>query len=207
MTTNKKEADVPDFSILLPHYHTDVDKRALRVALDTIVRHTVGDYELIVQAHRGNNAYPMWNAMAKAATTDWLIFTVSDHFVSPAWDVPLWEARDENTLVMGGLVESGFRSVAEQCIEHNFGMSPEKFEEAEFNAFAATKPPIPPMEAWVWPWIIHKEAFFNMGSFGIDPTLSDMHFFRAWIACGRAWKRVESYSYHLMNWTSTGAER
>lgn len=198
---------MPDFSILMPHLHTDVDIRALRVALDTLARHTTHDYELIVQAHHGDNAYPVWNRMARAATTDWLIFTVTDHFFSPGWDVPLWDARDKNTLLVGGLVESGYRPVAEQCIERDFGRSPETFDEAGFNAFAATHPLLPDVDAWVWPWLIHKDAFWKMGGFDTHPSLSDMYFFRKWIASGKQWKRIESYCYHLMCWTSTGAER
>ena len=198
---------MPDFSILVPHFHSNVDIRALRKALDTIVRHTRGDYELIVQAHHGDNAYPKYNEMAKMASTDWIIFSVSDHFVSPAWDVPLWEARDENTMTMGCLVESGFREVAEQCISRNFGMSPETYDEHGFNAFAASCPPIPPMEAWTWPWIIHRQQFLDIGGFDTNPNVSDVWFFQKWQKSGRAWKRVPSYSYHLMNWTSTGADR
>lgn len=196
-----------DFSILIPHLHTAVDIRALRVALDTIARHTAGDYELMVHAHHDDNPYPHWNAMAQAATSDWLIFSVTDHFVSPGWDVPLWEAREENTLILGGLVESGYQAVAEQCIEHDFGKSPETFDETGFNAFAASHPALPMIEGWVWPWLIHRGQFLDIGGFGIDPIVSDMHFFQKWAASGRKWKRVESYSYHLMCWSRTGTER
>ncbi len=196
-----------DFSILIPHHHTDVDKRALCKALDTIVRHTVHDYELIVQAQCGGNAYPPWNSMARAATTDWLLFTVTDQFVSPGWDVPLWEARGEDVLVVGGLVESGFRAVAAQCIEQNFGLSPETYDETAFNNYAASKPTLPTVEAWVTPWLIHRQSFWEMGGFGVHPTVSDLDFFQRWLAAGKTWRRVESYSYHLMNWNATGAER
>lgn len=198
---------MPDFSILIPHLHTAVDIRALDRALSTIVRHTVNDYELMLQAHHGDNAYPIWNTLAYAATTDWLIFTVADHFVSPGWDVPLWDARAVDTLVMGGLVESGFRAVAEQCIQQDFGMSPETFNEAAFNSYAAARPTLPTVEGWVWPWLIHRETFLDMGGFGADPIVSDLNFFQQWLSAGKTWKRVESYSYHLMNWTKTGAER
>lgn len=196
-----------DFSILIPHSHTAVDIRALRVALDTLARHTVHDYELIVQAHHGDNAYPPWNDMAAAATSEWLVFSVTDHFFSPGWDVPLWDAREGNTLVMGTIVESGYRPVAEQCLEHNFGFSPETYDETGFNAFAAAKPKPPTVEGWVWPWMINKSAFFAMGKFGDHPSLSDMFFFRNWLQAGKTWKRVESYCYHLQCWNSTGAER
>jgi hypothetical protein len=196
-----------DFSILIPHLHTEVDKRALRVLLDTIVRHTIHDYELIVQAHQGDNAYPILNAMAQAATSEWLVFTCTDHFCSPAWDVPMWDARGEDMLVVGGLVESGFRLVSEQNLERNFGMSPETFYEAGFNAFAASHPPLPTIDAWTFPWLVHRESFWNMGGFDIHPSLSDMFFFRKWMMAGKQWTRVESYAYHLMNWTSTGTNR
>jgi hypothetical protein len=198
---------VPDFSILIPHHHTAVDRRALRVALDTIIRHTVHDYELIIQAQCGGNAYPPWNAMARAATSDWLLFTVTDQFVTPGWDEPLWDARGPDVLVVGGLVESGFRAVAAQNLEGNFGLSPETYDEAAFNTYAATKPALPTVEAWVTPWLINRQAFLDIGGFDVHPTISDLRFFQRWLGAGKTWKRVPSYSYHLMNWNATGADR
>jgi hypothetical protein len=195
-----------DFSILIPHVNNDVGRRALRVFLDTLVRHTCHDYELIIQC-AGDNAYPPWNVMARAATTAWLVFTCTDQFVSPNWDVPMWDARAEDMLVVSGLVESGYRMVAEQNIERNFGMSPERFDEAGFNAFAATLPDLPPVEAWSMPMLIHRQTFLDFGGFDIHPSLSDLYFFQNWLKAGKRWTRVKSYSYHLQNWSITGHQR
>jgi hypothetical protein len=198
---------MPDFSILIPHLNNDVGRRALRVCLDTIVRHTCHDYELMVQAQQGDNAYPQWNRMARSANTDWLIFTVTDQFVSPHWDVPLWEARATDMLVVSGLVESGYRPVSGQNIERSFGISPETYDEAGFNAFAAEKPELPAGDSWMMPMMVHRQTFLDFGGFDLHPSLSDMFFFQRWLSAGHRWTRVQSYSYHLMSWSLTGATR
>lgn len=196
-----------DFTICLPHLHTPTDIRALRVALDTIVRHTRHDYELLLDAHDGGSGiFTSFNRLACMATTDWLVFTASDQFVSPDWDEALWDARADDRLVIGGLVESGFMLVAEQNLERNFGMSPETYDERGFNAYAAQRPALPRMEAWVMPWLIHRQAFLDMGGF-VQSTVADIVFFQRWQQAGKHWTRAESYSYHLMVWTSTGATR
>jgi len=198
---------VADFSILIPHTHTALDVRALRVALDTLVRHTVHDYELILEAHSTDNPYPVWNHMVASATTDWIVFSVTDHFFSPGWDVPLWEVRDKDMLIMGTVVESGYRPVAAQCLERDFGRSPESYNEAGFNSFAAALPEPPTVDGWVWPWMVHRETFLELGAFQSHPILSDLFFFQKWLASGRQWKRVKSYCYHLQAWNATGNER
>ncbi len=197
---------MPDFSILLSHLHTTNDIRALRVTLDTIVHYTRHDYELLLWGHHEPNVYAMINRMARAATTDWLLLHTTDQFVSPDWDVPLWEARGEDTLVVGGMVESGYQPVAEQCLEMNFGMSPETYREADFNAFVAGKPGLPAVESWSWPWLIHRERFLEMGGFA-EISSADMLFYQRWRAGGFACKRAQSYCYHLMSWSKTGAQR
>lgn len=199
---------MPDFSILLPHIHTALDIRTLRVALDTLMRHTVHDYELIVDAHQNNeNAFASWNRMAKSANAEWLVPTCTDHFYTPGWDKPLWDARDPDTLVIGTLVESGYRPVAAQCIEHNFGFSPEKYDENAMNSFAASFPEMPKIEGWAMPWLVNKEKFWELGGFLGTTDLADLFFFQKWCAAGKAWKRVPSYCYHLQNWNSTGDQR
>lgn len=200
---------MPDISILIPHYQSETGNRAFAATLPHLIRHTTLDYELMVTAHR-EREFIAWNEMAYRAKADWLVMMVTDVFVAPGWDTALWAARERDTLTTMTLVESGYMLTADFALAQDFGRTPETFDAAGFEAYAATQPAPPDKPCWNFPWLIHKDTFLRMGSFRLDrleSQMTELYYFNDWQAAGRTVQRVPSYGYHLGAWTLTGAAR
>jgi len=201
---------MPELSILVPHYNTPAATRALNVALRRITEHTQRDYELMVTAHTEREFYA-YNSMAARAEGDWLVLTCSDMFFAPGWDGWLDAELDPNCALLMTVVEPGMNApVAEQAICGNFGTTPETFNRAGFEAFAASAPVAFETFGWGFPLIVERTRFLALGGFPpeyIHENVADLEFMRAWERAGYHQRRVPHYCYHLQQWTKTGALR
>jgi hypothetical protein len=193
-------------SILIPHKHDPENDKALAIALACIATNTVNDYELLVDTTTPGDPYVVVNSLARRALGDYLFLSNSDIFVSPGWDVPMLAEAHPHTLLNATLVEPGAIGVHHGNIHHDFGMTPETFRRAEFEAWAATNPGIPDNEGFYFYALIHRETFLQRGCFdttrGNFPTPLDIFFWEDWRKDGLTIQRGRGLVYHLQNYSN-----
>lgn len=193
-------------SILLPHKHDPENDKALMIAIASIIANTRCDYELLVDTTTPADPYDVVNALAMSAQSEYLFFTNSDIFVAPNWDTVLLNHAAPDVMVKPCLIEPGAIGVHHANIMANFGMTPESFRQDEFEAFCATNPSVPDTEGFYYYALMHRETFLRRGQFdrtqGAFPTPLDIIFERDWRASGRQVLHVQSYMYHLQNYSN-----
>jgi hypothetical protein len=193
-------------SILLPHKHDPENDKALMIAVASIIANTRCDYELLIDTTTPAEVYTVVNALARAARSEWLFFTNSDIFVAPNWDTVLLQYAQRGVMVKPTLVEPGAIGVHHENIWANFGMTPETFRQSSFEAFCATMPPVPGVEGFYYYALINREEFLARGLFdltrGAFPTPLDIFFDDAWKKDGNSIIHVQSYMYHLQNYSN-----
>ncbi len=192
------------FTICIAHKDAPENDEALRVALDCIVANTVNQYALLVDTTTPEDPYAVYNRLAKQARTPYIVFSNSDVFFAPGWDVPLLEAAAPNTIVTGVLVECGAMGVNPRNVHHDFGMTPATFDRAAFEAYPV---PLPDCEGWYMPCLMPRDLFVAMGGFDLSRGTFmkqplDIYFWDDWQAAGYKLARVLSISYHLQNWSN-----
>ena len=196
------------FTVILPHRRNPGNDAAYAIALATLTANTVNEFALISDLAHDAPLYPRVNAMIEAAYTDGVCYWASDTFAAPAWDVPMLQAWDENTIVTNILVEPGAIGMSGQNKEMDFGRKPEAFRRAEFEAWAASAE-MRAGEGWFCPYMISRRAFLDMGGLQDAGLAPDMHgftgadelFFERWKASGRRVVRAHSFAYHLQRFS------
>lgn len=203
----------PLVSILLPHLREPENDKALQIAVDTLIAHTDLDYELIIEGvSERRDIYPVINAMAGRAISDWIVFWNSDVFAAPNWIQPLYEARAVDRIVSPVMVECGAIGVSERNIHKDFGMTPDTYRRTDFEQWVKDGAEwsinwIEGDRAWYFPSLLSRERFLDLGgfdsSFGqfpFDPV--DIHFWNTWEAHQGVFKRARSWVYHLQNYSA-----
>lgn len=197
---------MPNLSILIPHKHDPVNDKALAIALSCIAANTRHDYELMIDTTTPGDPYVILNDMARRASSDWLFFGNSDLFPAPGWDVPLLAAAQRGTIVNATLVECGAIGVHNQNIHRNFGMTPDTFDRAGFEAWAATNPELPLGDGFVFYALLNRLDFLEEGGFdtanGAFPDPLDSMFWARWQASGKRIIRANALLYHLQNYSN-----
>jgi len=79
-----------------------------------------------------NNVYRAYNAGAKKAKNDYIIFLNSDFAYSPNWNIPLIENINPNICIASRLVERGYLKSGMYGIEKNFGDNYNNYDEENF---------------------------------------------------------------------------
>lgn len=198
--------EMSTISILLPHKHDPENDKALHIALACIVANTHCDYELLVDSTTPAEVYTVVNQLARSAHSEWLFFTNSDIFVAPNWDTVLLRHARRDVMVKPTLIEPGAIGVHHENIHADFGMTPETFRQTDFEAFCATNPPIPGPEGFYYYALVHREEFLSRGAFDLTrggfPLPLDIFFDEAWKNDGHQILHVQSYVYHLQNWSN-----
>lgn len=196
-----------EISILIPHKHDRENDKALKIALECIIDNTDHDYEILIDATTPGEPYTLINRMAQQASAPWLVFSNSDVFFGPHWDTPMLQAADNDMIVTGILVEAGAIGVADQNIRANFGMTPDFFHRQAFEQFCAVANYPLIGDGWYFPCLINRARFLDMGGFdttkGAFPFVPlDILFWEKWRAAGNRVRRVQSYAYHLQNYSN-----
>jgi hypothetical protein len=130
-------------TIILPHKRNPGNDAALRIALDCLFANTVNDFHLLIDAAENQPLYERIHRLMLQATTECVVYTTSDSFHAPGWDVPMLEAFAANRLVYGVVVEPGMIGVYNGNIHSDFGRKPEQFDRRAFEAWASYKPGLP----------------------------------------------------------------
>lgn len=195
-------------SILIPHRHTPENDKALALALDCIVHNTRADYELLVDTTTPADPYVVVNRLAAQARGEYIFLSNSDIFVSPGWDVDLLDKAAPDVIVNATLVEPGAIGVFTGNFTRDFGMTPDSFRRAEFEAWAAAPDgAYPDGNGFVFVGLLHRETFLSRG--GFDTTRGhfpdqplDSYYWQAWEEDGKAIVRSKSLVYHLQHYSN-----
>ena len=194
-------------SVLIPHKRDPENDKALDIALSMYVRNTSVDIELCVDTTTPADPYVVLNSMAERARSEWLFFGNSDLFPSKGWDAALLALAEPHTIVNATLVEPGAIGVHEGNIHRNFGMTPERFDRAGFEAFAAANPELPANDGFTFYALLNRQAFLDFGGFDLSrghfPTTPlDLIFWGQWREEGRTIVRANALFFHLQNWSN-----
>jgi len=194
---------MPDLSILLPHKPGLSNDKALKLAIDSIIKYTpVYSYELLIDNTTPGDPYQIWNEMAKMARGEILVFTNSDVIFAPGWDMMALYTVP-NVIVTGYIVEPGNIGVAPVNITRDFGKHPDNFRESEFHTFINKHGAleVKTERGWYMPCTMQREWFLTTGGFPTDKPFPEPNDIRFWDYCrdtlGTEFKRVRSYSYHF----------
>jgi len=125
-------------TIILPHKRNPGNDAALKIALDCLFANTVNDFHLLIDAAYDQPLYERIHRLMLQATTECVVYTTSDSFHAPGWDVPMLEAFRDHRLVYGVVIEPGMIGVYDGNIHADFGRRPEQFNRDAFELFAAS---------------------------------------------------------------------
>lgn len=203
----------PVISILIAHKKERENDKALKIALDTIVDNTDVDYEVFVRAvTEYQDCYAVYNDMAQYARGEWLVFHNSDTFVAPRWASEMVKIAAPDAIVGCVLVECGAIGTARQNVNLDLGRTPEMFNRAGFEQWAAAQYPNTFMNpgygdtaadkagVWYFPSLIGKQAFIDSGMFDTEqgwPFPNDINYWNRWAADGKRLIKAPAYIYHL----------
>lgn len=203
----------PDISIIFPHLRQPANDKALAIALDCIVDNTALDYELMIESvAERRDIYPVFNQMVKRANAEWVVLSNTDVFFAPQWAEPMYEARDMHTIINGVIVEPGAIGVASANKHAEYGFTPATFRRSEFESWVSehgevTYNLMDKGRSWYLPCLIHRDTWLEFGGFdtstGTWPEWPvDLYTWDKWAAAGNGFRRVNSFSYHIQNWSS-----
>lgn len=209
----------PAISILIPHLRNRENDAALKIAVDCIIDNTDLDYELMVEAVEARrDIYPVLNNMTYRARAEWVVYSNSDVFFAPRWASALYAARDEHAIVTGIIAECGAIGVAADNYELHYGRTPANYDRTGFEAWVAENGATiyshkaHQHRGWYFPCLLHKRTFNRFGNFDTsrghfpdDPV--DMYTWDKWAEAGNGFRRVNSWCYHLQNYSSDVPER
>lgn len=196
------------FTIVLPHKRNPGNDAALRVALDCLFTNTREDFHLLMDAAVNEPLYPRITRLIDMARTEIIVYTCSDIFHAPGWDIPMLNQVTNTTFVTGVLTEPGAMAPHEDNVHRDYGRRPETFRREEFEAWAATSEQMPDRIGFPAPFMFSRSRFFKLGGFemGLQPdhqgfTGADELLFERNVAQGGQNVRAHSYFYHLQRYS------
>jgi hypothetical protein len=197
------------FTVILPHKRNPGNDRALAICLDCLMRNTVSDFKLTMDAAVDQPLYARINRMVQQADTQFCVYLASDTFLAPGWDAPMIAAADRETFVNGVLVEPGAIAPHHLNFQRDFGRTPDSFQREAFEAWTQTDDaPLLEGQGWYCPYLFPREGWLRAGGLvdGQAPdhhgfTDGDVHLFERWKRGGGRVVRVRSFAYHLQRYS------
>lgn len=204
----------PDISILIPHLRESSNDKALKIAIDCIIDNTDIDYELMIEAvAERRDIYAALNSMTSRARAEWVVYSNSDVFFAPGWASAMYEGRDYNSITTGIIAECGAIGVNSINYELHCGVTPEEYNRFYFERWVEKEgtriygDKAAQSRGWFFPCLLNQSAFLDFGGFDLsygyfprDPV--DAFTWDKWEKSGRGFKRVNSWCYHLQNFSS-----
>lgn len=201
------------FTVILPHRRNPGNNRALEIALSCLQDNTINNFILLMDAAVNQPLNERVNRMVQAAPTDCCVYTASDMFFAPCWDVPMLEIYTPDTFVTNVVVEPRAIAMHPMNLEADYGRKPETFRRSQFEEFCKTAPVISG-EGWFAPFMFSRAGFLEMGGLATDAspdamgfTSADVLLFEKWKETGHFVKRAPSFCYHLQRWSDEGEQQ
>lgn len=221
-----KLVDNAIFSIVIPTWN---NLEILKICIDSILKNSDYSHEIIIHVNQGSDGtleyvkknnfsytystenigvcYAM-NAMAKLASTDYILYINDDMYVCPKWDFFLKKAikdhGNDSFYFSSTMIEPTDSNNKCVIAPHNFGTTSETFDEVNLLKFVNTVS----KEDWFgasWPpSIVHKKLWDKVGGydieyspgFGSDPDFS----MKLWEAGVREFRGIgKSLVYHFQS--------
>lgn len=130
-----------------------------------------------------NNVYRAYNAGARQARGDFIVFINSDMAFSPGWLDALWESYDGASAVASRLVESGKLRSGQYGIEKGFGTTPSDYREQEFLDFAESIRESTILDGGLYmPLLVRRDVFLAVGGYPEGNIRPGSHIFDPQIA-------------------------
>lgn len=201
------------FTVILPHKRNRGNDAALAIAIDCLQANTVNDFILLMDCANDQPLNPRVQSMVEAATTEICIYTASDTFFAPNWDVPMLELYTPETFVTNQLVEPRAIAMHPMNLEADYGRKPETFRREQFERFC-TEAPVLSGEGWYAPYMFNRAKWLEFGgmmqtdiySDSMGFTSADMVLFDKWKAAGNHIRRAHSFAYHLQRYSDEGEQ-
>lgn len=195
------------FTVILPHKRNPGNDAALRICLDCLFANTVNDFHLLMDVAADKPLYERIHNLVMQATTECVVYTCSDTFHAPGWDVPMLAAFQPNRLVFGVVVEPGMIGVHEGNLQGEFGRRPEQYNRSGFEAWAAGHPTPPAGYGFPAPMMFGKTLYLQY-DYPFEQALTaefyprdDVIIDRMIAANAVERARVNSYFYHLQRYS------
>lgn len=199
------------FTVILPHRRNPGNDSALSICIDCLMKNTVNDFRLLMDAAFDQPLNPRVNRMVEEADTDCCLYLASDTFLGPRWDVDMLANFDERTFVTDVLVEPGAICPHPQNIHRDFGRRPDSFRRAEFEAWCNGEARELNIlgEGWFAPVMFSRKGWLAFGGLSTASvtdhqgfTSADEELFGRWKAAGNRVVRARlSYAYHLQRYS------
>lgn len=196
----------PIYSVIIPYLEIVNNKpnTCLDVCINYLKKNSF--YPLEIVPVSGYDYYTAINIGVERSTADIICPFNDDMFVEPNWDVLFvkYALQNDMNCVSGWYVESGRIPVGGDCIEKNFGMTPESFDHDGFvsyiNEYRAKNNVPEVMDGIVnaAPVFIHKKNWipFRNNEFDYDYFTSMLP------SKGFKMKKVDSFIYHIQSLTA-----
>lgn len=195
---------MPGLSILIPHLSSPLSDMSLYLCFQMFRENTTNKNHELIVVQGFTNPYNFWNVYSDRAQHEHIVFFNNDMLPAPGWDTEMQAHVDDNSLVMGYLVEPGVVPVARQNIEKDFGRSPFSFKRKDFESFCATyeAPEVKEELGWYMPVMMTRTFFARMGKYPTEPPFPHPNDIAFWDHCkgkGAKLVRVRSLAYHFQN--------
>lgn len=202
------------FTVILPHRRNPGNDAALAIAIDCLQKNTVNDFILLLDCAVDQPLNPRVNRMFETAQTEVCVYTASDMFFAPGWDVPMLAAYTPETIVTNVVVEPRAIAMSAMNLEKDFGKRADTFQRAQFEAFCKDAP-VMSGQGWYAPYMVNRQAWLDFGGLmqantetdGMGFNSADVILFDKWKASGRHITRAPSFCYHLQRYSDEGEQR
>lgn len=198
-----------DFTIILPHKRNPENDKALQICLDCLFQNTVNDFHLLMDVATDKPLYERIHKLVLQATTECVLYTCSDTFHAPGWDVPMLEVFRPDNLVYGVVFEPGMIGVHEGNVHADFGRRPEQFDRAGFEARAVGRADMPSGYGFPAPIMFGKTIYLNY-DYPFENSDTAEFYPRDDVIIDRMMEagvvkkiRVPSYFYHLQRYSDS----
>ncbi|TAE79463.1 MAG: glycosyltransferase [Bacteroidetes bacterium] len=232
--TCSQKDDSALFSILIPTWN-NLD--FLKICISSILKNSHFKHQIIIHVNEGTDGTLAWvkeqgfdysysknnagvcyamNAMATLCYTDYLLYMNDDMYACKDWDKNLWEQKialgHDHFYISATLIEPAFTSSSAVIAPHDFGTTPQSFNEAGLTTFVSK------LKHTNWygsswpPSLVSISMFKKVGGyseefspgFGSDPDFA----MKLWQAGVRDFIGVgSSFAYHFLSKSTERVKR
>lgn len=201
------------FTVILPHRRNPGNDAALAIAIDCLQKNTVNDFTLLLDCAVDQPLNPRVNRMFETAQTEVCVYTASDMFFAPGWDVPMLAMYTPDTIVTNVVVEPRAIAMHPMNLEADYGKRADTFRRAQFEAFCKDAP-VMSGQGWYAPYMVNRQAWLDFGGLmqvntetdGMGFNSADVILFDKWKAAGKSIQRAPSFCYHLQRYSDVGEQ-
>lgn len=199
------------FTVILPHKRNPGNNEALSICLNMLQANTdSADFELLISCAVDRPLFPAIDRLFRQAETEYIVYWNSDMFPATHWDTAMLELAAYDVIVNPVLVEPGVMGIYPENVQMDFGRTPERFQQDEFEEWAKSGP-VPPGEGFFAPYLMSRQRYLDLGGFDLSGDLSgfvprDIDLYNAHKANGGKVLRAGAFVYHLQRYSEVSEQ-